>query len=126
MIRVTSRGNFKKSQGFLNRLLHGDNFSDLNRYGQMGVDALSDATPVDTGLTASSWDYRIYESGNWIGIDWFNTNQSEQGGPSIAVLIQYGHGTRGGTFISGEDYINPAMRSVFDEITNDWWKKVTA
>lgn len=126
MFKVTSRGNYSKTKEDLNRFLSGDNFSDLDRYGQMGVDALSRATPVNTGLTAASWDYRITNGGIWLGIEWFNTNQSETGGPSVAVLLQYGHATRGGTYVFGRDYINPAMRPVFDEIVNDLWKKVTA
>jgi len=92
----------------------------------MGVDALRQATPVDTGRTAESWGYRITEGGIWTGIEWFNTNESEPGGPSVAVLIQYGHATRGRTYILGQDYINPAMSSVFDDIVDDLWKKVTA
>lgn len=126
MFRITSRGNYSKTTEDLNRLRNGDNFSDLDRYGQMGVEALRNATPRRTGTTAESWDYRITKGGIWVGIDWFNTNQVENGGPSVAVLLQYGHGTRGGTYVSGVDYINPAMRVVFDEIVNDLWKKVTA
>lgn len=124
--KVRSRGNYSRTREFLDRFLNGNNFSDLDRYGQMGVEALRDATPKDTGLTAESWYYRITEGGIWLGIEWFNTNQSETGGPSVAVLIQYGHATRNGTYILGRDYINPAMSPVFDAIVDDLWKKVTA
>lgn len=126
MFKVSSRGNYNKTKEDLNRLRKGDNFSDLDRYGQLGVDALRNATPVNTGLTANSWYYRIVQGGIWLGIEWYNTNQSESGGPSVAVLIQYGHATRGGSYILGRDYINPAMRSVFDTIIDDLWKKVKA
>lgn len=126
MFKVTSRGNYSKTKEDLHRLRNGDNFSDLDNYGQRGVDTLRNATPVDTGLTANSWDYRIVKNGNFIVIEWFNTNRTAHGGPSVAVLIQYGHATRSGSYVSGLDYINPAMRLVFDEIINDLWKKVTA
>jgi len=126
MFKVFSKGNYSKTREDLNRLQSGKNLSDLDRYGLMGVEALSSATPVDTGLTADSWDYRITHDGTWTGIEWFNTNEAGPGWPSVAILIQYGHGTRGGTYISGIDYINPAMRVVFDDIVNDVWKKVTA
>ncbi len=89
----------------------------------MGVDALSAATPVDTGLTASSWGYEIHSSGATSSIVWTNSNVND--GIPIAILIQYGHGTRSGAYVQGRDFINPAMRSVFDNIANAVWKEVT-
>lgn len=121
--KLTSRGNYSKTKDALKRLLTGDHLSDLDSYGREGLRALADATPVDTGLTAASWDYRITHTGIWVGIVWFNTNQAANG-ESVAVLVQYGHATRGGTYISGYDYINPAMRPVFDKIVDNIWKKV--
>lgn len=125
MFKLTSKGNWNSTRAFIDRLLRGDNFTELDRYGQMGVRELAAATPVDTGKTADSWDYRITDKGIWIGIEWFNTNIAPNGEP-IAVLIQYGHGTRSGTFVPGRDYINPAMQPLFDQIVDEIWKKVNA
>lgn len=90
----------------------------------MGVAALSANTPTDTGETATSWQYRIIQDGRRIRIEWYNTHV-DSNGTSIAILIQYGHGTRNGGFVQGRDFINPAMRPVFDQIANDVWKKVS-
>lgn len=121
---VTSHGDFSKTRHFLNKLLRGDIWSDLDRYGQLGVEALAQMTPVNTGLTAESWGYRVIDRPGQKGIQWFNTNVDDQGTP-VAILIQYGHGTRTGGYVAGRDYINPAMRSIFDAIANDIWKKVS-
>lgn len=123
MIRITSSGDFKKTTDFLDRLRRREIYRDLDRYGRMGVDALSRATPVRTGLTANSWRYRVL-TGRRPGIEWYNTN--EAGGTSVAVLIQYGHGTGTGGYVGGRDYINPAMRPIFQQIADDVWKKVRA
>lgn len=122
MIEITSKGNFNRTLGFLNRLLRGDIFSDLDTYGRLGVNALSRATPVETGLTANSWGYRIIRDRKRPGIEWYNSNGD---GTSVAVLIQYGHGTGTGGYVQGRDYINPAILPVFDQISADIWKKVT-
>lgn len=121
MIGVTSKGDFKKTDAFLKRLQKGDIFSDLNKYGQMGVDALANATPVDSRLTANSWKYRIIK-GKHPGIEWYNTN--EVNGTSVAILLQYGHATGTGGYVSGRDFINPAIKPIFDKIGADVWKKV--
>lgn len=121
-IRVRSKGNFQKTKDFLNKIHRGDIYSDLHSYGEMGVTALSQATPVETGLTASSWGYRITKTRFRIGIEWFNSNDAN--GTPVAVLIQYGHGTGTGGYVAGTDYINPAMRPIFDQIAEDLWKKV--
>lgn len=123
MIKVTSKGDFKKTKDFLSRVLSGDIFSDLNSYGRMGVDALSRATPVDTSLTASSWGYRIVGDSKRPGIEWYNTNTTRSGTP-VVILIQYGHATGTGGYVVGIDFINPAMHSIFDRIAEDVWKKV--
>lgn len=122
MIGITTGGDLKKTDDFLKRLLQGDLFSDLARYGQMGVDALSRTTPVDSSLTANSWAYRVIKNRKRPGIEWYNTNTVN--GTHVAILIQYGHATGTGGFVSGRDYINPAMRPIFDQIVNDVWKKV--
>lgn len=123
MIGIESRGNHNKTTNFLTKLLRGDIYSDLHRYGQMGVDALATATPVDSSLTANSWKYRIVK-GRFPGIEWYNTNVVA--GTPVAILIQYGHGTGTGGYVQGRDYINPAMRPIFDQIASDVWKKVIA
>lgn len=124
MIDVKSNGNFSKTRGFLNKLLHGDIYSDLDRYGQMGVEALAAATPKDSGLTAHSWAYRLIKDRRRPGIEWYNTNPAGLSGTSVAILIQYGHGTGTGGYVPGHDFINPAMRPIFDAISADVWKKV--
>lgn len=121
MIGITSTGDFTKTDSFLKRLQRRSQYSDLNRYGQMGVTALSNATPIDSRLTASSWNYRIIK-GNRPGIEWYNMN--EVNGTPVAILIQYGHATGTGGYVHGRDFINPAMKPIFDKIANDVWKKV--
>lgn len=123
MIKVTGHGNFDKTRSFVNRLLKGDFLSGLDRYGQMGVNALENATPVNTGLTANSWDYRIISNNNRSRIEWYNTNVVS--GTPVVILIQYGHGTGTGGYVQGRDFINPAVRPIFDQIAADVWKKVT-
>ena len=105
-------------------MLRGDQFRGLEAYGIRGVDALSSNTPRDSGLTAESWNYRIVKDPDHPRIEWFNDNV--QNGSVIAILIQYGHGTGTGGYVEGRDYINPALRPVFDKIADDVWKEVTA
>lgn len=124
MVGITNSGDFKKTNNFLSRLLHGDIYSNLDRYGRVGVDALSRATPVDSSLTAVSWQYRVIKDRRNPGIEWFNTNIDSEGTP-VAILIQYGHATRSGSHIAGVDYINPALRPIFDQIVVDVWREVT-
>jgi len=124
VISITSKGDLRNTTNYLKRLLHGDIYAELSRYGQMGVDALSNATPVDTSLTANSWGYRIIKDRKRPGIQWYNKN-IESGIP-VAILIQYGHATGTGGYVAGRDFINPAMRPVFDKIADDIWKKVKA
>lgn len=124
MLRIASSGSFSKTTGFLNRLKQGDIYKDLNRYGRMGADALSKATPRDTGLTANSWTYDITRTATKTIISWNNTNANN--GTKVAILLQYGHGTGTGGYVAGTDYINPALRPIFDQIAEDVWKKVTS
>lgn len=121
MIHVTSKGGFSKTLSFLKRA-KSTKMTLLNKYAQEGVDALSIATPKDTGETASSWYYRIVEDSNSTTIEWLNRNVSD--GVPIAVILQYGHGTNGGGYVEGVDYINPAMRPLFEKIANNAWKEV--
>lgn len=124
MIGISTKGDGSSTLKALERARKANLFSDLNRYGQLGVAALSRATPVDTRLTADSWAYRIKQERNGPRIEWYNTNVVN--GTSIAVLIQYGHGTGTGGFISGRDFINPSIQPLFDQFVEDIWKKVKA
>lgn len=123
MFRATSTGSFDKTVSFLNKLKSGKMFDNLNRYGRVGVDALSRATPQDTGLASNSWGYQVSQTTDKVSISWFNTDV--EGGVNIAIIIQYGHGTGTGGYVQGRDYINPAMRPVFDKILDDVWRQVT-
>lgn len=122
-IKVRHRGNFNKTTRFLMSMKEKKFLKNLEKYGRQGVDALSAATPVDTGKTADSWDYEIHWSKNTFTISWTNSNMAEAGMP-IAILIQYGHGTKNGGFVQGRDFINPAIAPIFDKIANDAWKEV--
>lgn len=117
------RGNLKKTTKFLERTVKEDYLKNLDKYGQEGVNALSLATPVDTGKTADSWDYRIEKTGTGVNLVWTNSNVNK--GVNIAIILQYGHGTRNGGYVQGRDYINPAIRPIFDKIADDAWKEVT-
>lgn len=94
----------------------------LSKYGKIGVNALLQATPKDSGVTSQSWNYRIEVNNNNASIVWYNTNVVK--GVNIAVILQYGHGTRNGGWVEGTDYINPAMKPIFDKIANQVWKEV--
>lgn len=120
---VVVKGSFKNTEKFLKRAEKRDFYDRLDEYGRKGVAALSAATPVDSGKTAESWDYEIHYGKDTITISWTNSNVVD-GYAVIAVLIQYGHGTRNGGYVQGRDYINPAMRPVFDDIANAVWEEV--
>lgn len=123
MISLESRGSFENTEKFLKRMAKGDIFRALHKYGEVGVDALARATPVESGLTASSWTYEIEKRRGSYSLVWKNTNTKT--GVNVAILLQYGHGTGTGGWVQGYDYINPAIRPIFDRIANDVWKEVT-
>lgn len=123
MITFVQRGDFKKTDTFLNRLKKRDYISILKKYGEIGVNALSRATPKDTGVTAESWEYHIEEKDRQVKLIWRNTNTTE-GGIPIVIFIQYGHATRGGTYVEGRDFINPVMRPIFDQIAEEIWNEI--
>ena len=123
MIKIRQKGDFKKLTSFLERSKEGLDIGVLDKYGRKGVAALSSATPVDTGLTASSWFYKIENKNGIAKIEFHNSNV--QKGVSIALILQYGHGTRNGGYVVGRDYINPAIQPVFDELAKNAWKEVT-
>lgn len=123
MIKVNVTGSFENVERFLNRMLRREQFVALDKFGSIGVDALAAATPIESNLTANSWTYEISQKKGSYSITWMNTNVED--GVPIAIILQYGHGTGTGGFVQGRDYINPAMRPVFDQIAEDMWKVVT-
>lgn len=123
MISFRQKGDFKKLNSYLERLEEVIKLGKLNKYGERGVSALASATPVDTGLTANSWEYSINREKDSVSISFENTNINN--GVSIAILLQYGHGTRNGGYVQGRDYINPAIQPLFDQIAEEAWKEVT-
>ena len=123
IIQFKQKGDFSKTENFLKKLRKLDLDSVLDKYGKLGVDALSKATPVDTGKTAASWDYKIDKGKGVVTITWTNSNVNN--GVPIALLIQYGHGTGTGGYVQGRDYIKPAIRPIFDELANALWEEVT-
>lgn len=122
MIKISLKGNFKNIERFFdgakNRLPQRIR-SVLDKYGRQGVAALQMYTPKDSGETANSWKYEIFN----LGIAWSNTNVTGNGTP-VAILLQYGHGTKNGGYVQGRDYINPALQPIFDEIADNCWKEV--
>lgn len=124
MITVKAKGNFSNTYKFLEKCKNAFGKGDFNRYGRMGVDALRSATPIESGKTAESWTYDVIFERHAVKIVWSNTNIVDN--CPIAIILQYGHATKDGRFISGRDYINPAIQPVFDEIAEDAWKEVTS
>lgn len=121
-ITFRHRGNFNNMERFLKKAQKGDFFNRIENYAKAGVAALSSATPVDSGLTASSWTYEIEERDGGVSIHWLNTNVNK--GVNIAIILQYGHGTRNGGYVAGRDYINPAIQPIMDEIAEKVWAEV--
>lgn len=121
MISVKSSGGFSKTRSFLKNA-RDFRISVLYKYAEEGVRALSIATPKNTGETSNSWYYRIVEDKNSTRIEWCNRHIED--GVPIAIILQYGHGTNGGGYVEGTDYINPAMRPIFEELANSAWKEV--
>ena len=124
MISFRHKGDFSKADRYLEKLKESVKLGVLDKYGRAGVAALSSATPVDTGLTANSWFYEIEHSSGSDKIVFNNSNI--QNGVPIAIILQYGHGTGTGGWVQGRDYINPAIQSIFDQMTKEVWKEVTS
>lgn len=122
MIKFNHKGDFSKLTKYLNKVRRSSDVN-LDQYGQEGVNALASATPVDSGKTASSWYYKITKENGKTTISFNNSNI--QHGVPIAVILQHGHGTRGGGWVQGRDYINPSIRPIFDKIANNAWREVT-
>lgn len=123
MISFRHKGDFSKLTRFLERVKEVVHLGCLDKYGREGVAALASATPVDTGLTADSWYYKITNDGQSAKVTFYNSNI--QNGVPIALILQYGHGTRNGGWVQGRDYINPVVQPIFDKLANEAWREVT-
>lgn len=123
MISFRQKGDFSKVTKFLERAKESVRLGVLDKYGREGVAALASATPVDTGLTANSWYYTIENKNGVATLSFSNSNI--QNGVPIAIILQYGHGTRNGGWVQGRDYINPAIQPIFDKIADTAWREVT-
>ena len=123
MIGFRQKGDFSKTTKFLTKLKQNVDISTFEKYGKKGVAALASATPVDSGLTANSWYYKIEKTNDSISLLFCNSNI--QNGVPIAVILQYGHGTRNGGWVQGRDYINPVIQPIFDQIVKEAWGEVT-
>lgn len=123
VITFKSKGEFKKTFDFLNRVKNGDVYKILDKYGEQGVAALSKATPIDSGKTSQSWHYRIEKENGNVSLVWYNDNVHE--GVNIALVLQYGHGTPNGHYVRGKNYIKPAIKPIVDELEEAVWKEVT-
>lgn len=124
MITITQRGSFANSERYLEKIRRGQIFAALSRFGPVGANALSNATPVLTGETAGAWSYRIKQRPGYYSIEW--TNSNIVAGRPIVILLTYGHGTRQGGYVQGRDFIMPAIRPIFDQIAAEAWKEVTS
>ena len=122
MISVSHKGDFNHLETLINRVLRRDYLNILAEYGRKGVEALKAATPVDTGLTRDSWDYEITANSKKTSICW--TNSNIQNGIPIAIILQYGHGTKNGGYVQGVDYINPALAPIFSQMANEAWRRI--
>ena len=123
MITITNKGDFAKTFSFLNSSKKLNVNSIMDKYGKEGVSLLSKSTPIDSGQTAASWTYKIETTKSRTSINWYNTNIVN--GVNIAIILQYGHGTQNGGYVSGRDYINPSLLPLFDRMTEELWKEVT-
>ena len=124
MITFRSKGDFSKTIRYLEKVKNAKMNSIFDKYGQDGVAALASATPVDSGETANSWNYKVEIQNGSATISFYNTHVNQ--GVPIAIILQYGHGTGTGGWIKGRDYINPAIQPIFDKIVNEAWKEVTS
>lgn len=123
MIRFRHKGDFSRTYKYLGKAKRAVQLMDLDKFGREGVAALASATPVESGLTAASWHYQIVHKSGSSTIMFNNSNN--QNGVPIAIILQYGHGTRNGGWVQGRDYINPAIQPVFDRIADSAWREVT-
>lgn len=123
MIKFRQKGDFSKLTHFLEKAKEAVRLGYLDKYGREGVAALASATPIESGRTASSWYYQVENKNGSASITFYNSNVNK--GVPIAIILQYGHGTRNGGFVQGRDYINPAIQPIFDRIADEAWREVT-
>lgn len=119
---IKQHGNFNKLNSFLEKSKEVFNIGILDKYGKRGVEALASATPKNTGETANAWSYRIKRTNEAVSLCFYNSENNE--GFPIAIMLQYGHGSRDGHWVEGIDYINPALRQVFIDLANEAWEEV--
>lgn len=124
LVSFTVTGSTKRTESFLKKMSSGGLYNSLDSSAREGVSALVAGTPVESGLAADSWGYEIEHSGSSVTIKW--TNRDIENGFPVAIMLQFGHGTGTGGYVQGQDYINPAMKPVFDRIANQVWKAVTS
>lgn len=122
VVKLKQTGDFKKTEHFLSGLVGAHYMCKLKKYGERGVEALKAATPVDSGKTADSWSYEIVEKEGRTAIYWKNSNIVN--GVCIAIILHYGHGTRGGGFVEGRNYITPAIQPILDKMAEEVWREV--
>lgn len=122
LIKFNHKGNFNKTERFFNRILRQDYLNILEKYGEMGVDALRNATPHNSGKTAESWDFGIEKEKGIVTLYWTNSNENK--GVNIAILLIYGHALPNGAYVQGVDFVSPALRPIFQKIANESWKEV--
>lgn len=123
MISFRQKGDFSKTFRYFDRIKDVFKLGILDKYGREGVSALSSATPVESGHTANSWEYKIVQKRGMYAIEFHNTNIND--GVPIAIILQYGHGTGTGGWVEGRDYINPAIQPIFDKLAKELWREVT-
>ena len=123
MIRFESKGDFSRSIKWLQKLQRAEFYKRVNAIAAQGTSALASATPVDSSKTAQSWSHEVKITRTSCRVEWHNSNVNQ--GVPIAIILQYGHGTGTGGYVAGRDYINPAIRPIFDKIAEDVWKEVT-
>lgn len=123
VVQMSEKGDFKKTFRFLKAMKEKKFLSNLDKYGERGVQLLSENTPRDTGLTASSWYYKIEDDGSTLKLTWYNSNVKKDYF-NVALMLQYGHATKNGGWVEGIDYINPALKPLFDKMEKDIWEEV--
>ena len=121
-ISISNSGSFNKTDKFLKKMSTNSVYSVLQKYGEIGVAELAVATPVDSGRTSSAWNYRVIIERSNARVQWYNSNENQ--GFSVAIGLQYGHGTGTGGYVIGRDYINPTMRPIFDKIADQVWNEI--
>lgn len=124
MVTFKHRGDFRNTERFFNKVRGRSYLNVLEKYGQLGVQALEEATPKDSGETAKSWTYEIERTRDSTTIGFLNTHEND--GVNIAILLRFGHGTGTGGFVVGRNFIDPAVQPIFDDLANAVWKEVTA